>query len=114
MHRFDESWRFTIYFRLIKRTRFNRKMGTRLYGLIKNQYFVIVVTGILFISMHFPYRMIAYDMTIADLTIRNIGWILDLFLTHIVLSLIYLKTNSLYGSIIPHWMSNLAYNLIVR
>ena len=93
---------------------FRGYIGTRLYGLIKNQYLVIMITGILFITMHFPYRMIAYRMTIVDLTINNIGWILDLFLTHIVLSLIYMKTNSLYGSIIPHWMSNLAYSLVAR
>ncbi|MEG0240476.1 MAG: CPBP family intramembrane glutamic endopeptidase [Anaerorhabdus sp.] len=93
---------------------FRGYIGTRLYGLIKNQYLVIIVTGLLFIVMHFPYRMIAYNMTITDLIINNIGWILDLFLTHIVLSLIYVKTNSLYGSIIPHWMSNLAYNLVAR
>lgn len=93
---------------------FRGYIGTRLYGLLKNQYLVIMVTGILFIVMHFPYRMIAYSMTIADLTINNMGWILNLFLTHIVLSLIYVKTNSLYGSIIPHWMSNLAYNLVAR
>lgn len=93
---------------------FRGYIGTRLHGLIKNQYLVIMITGILFIVMHFPYRMIAYSMTIVDLTIRNIGWILDLFLTHIVLSFVYMKTNSLYGSIIPHWMSNLAYNLVAR
>ena len=93
---------------------FRGYIGTRLYGLVKNQYLVIIVTGILFVIMHFPYRMIAYSMTIAELTICNIGWILDLFITHIVLSLVYMKTNSLYGSIIPHWMSNLAYNLVAR
>ncbi len=87
---------------------------SRLFGLIKNQYLVIIISGILFIIMHFPYRMIAYDMTISDLTIYNAGWLLDLFITHIIFSFIYLKTNSLYGAIIPHWMSNLAYNLVVR
>lgn len=93
---------------------FRGYIGTRLYGLLKNQYLVIIVTGILFIVMHFPYRMIAYNMAIADFIIYNIGWILDLFLTHIVLALIYVKTNSIYGCIIPHWMSNLAYNLVAR
>ena len=91
---------------------FRGYIGTRLYGLLKNQYLVMIATGILFVVMHFPYRMIAYGMTITELTIHNIGWILDLFITHIVLSLVYVKTNSLYGSIIPHWMSNLAYNLV--
>lgn len=79
-----------------------------------NKYMVIIVTGILFVVMHFPYRMVAYGMTISDLTIHNVGWIVDLFVTHTVLSIIYMKTNSLYGSIIPHWMSNLAYNLVMR
>lgn len=90
---------------------FRGYINTRLYGLMKNQYLVIVVSGILFVIMHFHYRMIAYGMSLSDLTI---GWILDLLITHMILSIIYLKTNSLYGTIIPHWMSNLAYNLIVR
>lgn len=93
---------------------FRGYIGTRLFGFLKNQYLVIIITGVLFIAMHFPYRMVAYGMSIADLIIDNLGWILDLFLTHIVLSLIYVKTNSLWGSIIPHWMSNLAYNLVAR
>lgn len=93
---------------------FRGYIGTRLYGIITNQYLVLLVSGILFVVMHFPYRMIAYGMTISDLTINNLGWIIDLFVTHIVLSFIYLKTNSLYGSVIAHWMSNLAYNLVAR
>lgn len=93
---------------------FRGYIGTRLYGLMKNQYLVIIINGILFIVMHFPYRMIAYGKTIGDLTIHSTGWIFDLFVTHVILSFIYLKTNSLYGSIIPHWVSNLAYNLVAR
>lgn len=93
---------------------FRGYISTRLHGILKNSYLVILVSGILFVIMHFPYRMIAYSMTIGDLTINNLSWIIDLFVTHTVLSIIYFKTNSLYGSIIPHWMSNLAYNLVVR
>lgn len=93
---------------------FRGYIGTRLTGLITNRYIAILVSGILFVIMHFPYRMIAYGMSISDLTIDSMGWIIDLYITHIVLSLIYLKTNSLYGAIIPHWMSNLAYNLVDR
>lgn len=50
----------------------------------------------------------------SDLTIKNFSWIIDLFITHLVLNFIYLKTNSLYGAIIPHWMSNFAYNIILK
>lgn len=109
--------KFVVYYltvALCEEIVFRGYIGTRLYGFIKNQYLVILTSGILFIIMHFPYRMIVYGMTISDLTIFNMGWIIDLFITHIVLTFIYLKTNSLYGSIISHWMSNLAYNLVLR
>lgn len=93
---------------------FRGYIGTRIYGLIKKRWLAIFVVGILFIIMHFPYRMIAYGMTISELTIDNFSWIIDLFITHIVFNFIYLKTNSLYGAIIPHWMSNFAYNIILK
>lgn len=112
-----EIFRFTLYYltvSLCEEIVFRGYIGTRMYGLLRNQYLVIVVSGILFVVMHFPYRMIAYGMTISDLTINNVGWILDLFITHTVFSFIYIKTKSLYGSIIAHWMSNLAYNLVIR
>lgn len=93
---------------------FRGYIGTRIYGLIKKKWLAILVVGILFIIMHFPYRMIAYGMILSDLTIKNFSWIIDLFITHLVFNFIYLKTNSLYGAIIPHWMSNLAYNIILK
>ena len=88
--------------------------GTRIYGLIKKKWLAIFIVGVLFIIMHFPYRMIAYGMTLNDLTVKNFSWIIDLFITHLVLNFIYLKTNSLYGAIIPHWISNFAYEIILK
>lgn len=93
---------------------FRGYIGTRIFGFFKNKYIAICLTGILFIVMHFPYRMIAYGMSLSNLTINNLGWIVDLFITHIIFSFIYLKTNSLYGAIIPHWMSNLSYNIVLK
>lgn len=93
---------------------FRGYIGTRIYGLIKKRWLAVIIVGLLFIIIHFPYRMIAYGMTLSDLTIKKFSWIIDLFITHIVLNFIYLKTNSLYGAIIPHWMSNLAYNIILK
>lgn len=93
---------------------FRGYIGTRIYGLIKKRWLAVFVVGILFILMHFPYRMIAYGMTLNDLTIKNFNWIIDLFITHLVFNFIYLKTNSLYGAIIPHWVSNFAYNIILK
>ena len=39
-------------------------IGMRIYGLIKKKWLATFAVGILFIIMHFPYRMIAYGMTV--------------------------------------------------
>lgn len=93
---------------------FRGYIGTRIYGLIKKRWLAVTIVGFLFVLIHFPYRMIAYGMTLSDLAIKKFSWIIDLFITNLVLNFIYLKTNSLYGAIIPHWMSNLAYNIILK
>ncbi|MCM1500307.1 MAG: CPBP family intramembrane metalloprotease [Clostridium sp.] len=92
---------------------FRGYIGTRIYSLVKYKSVAVILTGILFVFMHYPYRMFAYGMTLSDF-FGNVSWIIDLFVTHIVFNLIYMKTNSLYGAIIPHWVSNLAYNIIDR
>ena len=86
-------------------------IGTRLNGLIKNKYIVIIVTGILFVVMHFPYRMTAANMSLSDF---DIGWLINLFIFQLIMSFIYMKTNSIYGSIIPHWISDLAYEIVSK
>ena len=90
---------------------FRGYIGTRLNGLIKNKYVVLLITGILFVLMHFPYKMIAYNMALSDL---DIGWLINLFIFHFIMSFIYMKTNSIYGSIIPHWISDLAYEIVSK
>lgn len=106
---------YVIYFfcvSLCEEIAFRGYISTRIYGIIKTQWIAIMVTGLLFIIMHFPYRMIVYGMSLKELTINNMFWLIDLFVTHIVLNFIYTKTNSLYGAIIPHWISNLASNIV--
>ena len=103
-----------IYFLLVaicEEIVFRGYIGTRLNGLIKNKYIVIIVTGILFVLMHFPYRMIAANMSLTDF---DIGWLINLFIFHLIMNFIYMKTNSIYGSIIPHWISDLAYEIVSK
>ena len=103
-----------IYFLLVavcEEFAFRGFIGTRLNGLIKNKYIVIIITGLLFVIMHFPYRMIAANMSLSDF---DIGWLINLFIFHLVMSFIYMKTNSIYGSILPHWISDLAYEIVSK
>lgn len=104
---------YYLFISLCEEIAFRGYMGTRIYAFVKRRWLAVLIVGILFIIMHFPYRMIAYHMTISDLTIKNLGWIIDLFITHIVFNFIYLKTNSLYGAIIPHWFSNFGNSIIL-
>ena len=106
---------YVIYYffvSLCEEVSFRGYISTRIYGIIKTQWIAIMVTGLLFVIMHFPYRMIAYGMSLKELTVNNMFWMIDLFVTHVVLNFIYTKTNSLYGAIIPHWISNLASNIV--
>ena len=103
-----------IYFLLVsvcEELVFRGYIGTRLNGLIENKYIVIIVTGILFVVMHFPYRVIATNMSLTDF---DIGWLINLFIFHLIMNFIYMKTNSIYGSIIPHWISDLAYGIVSK
>lgn len=92
---------------------FRGYIGTRLCGLIKNVYVVTVLTGLLFVLMHFPFRMIAYHMTFMGLA-TNFSYMTDLFVTHMILSFIYIKSDSLHGAILPHWVSNLSYAIVTH
>lgn len=106
---------FIIYFLLVsvcEELVFRGYINTRIQGVIKSKVISIIFVGLLFIVMHFPYRMIAYRMTLQNLTIDNFSWIVDLFITHVIFSFIYFKTNSIYGTIIPHWISNFAYSIV--
>ncbi len=108
---------YVIYFFLVSLSEemaFRGYMNTRISGIIKKQWVATIVVGLLFTIMHFPYRMIAYGMSFSELTIDNMFWLIDLFITHIVLSFIYLKTKSLYGAVIPHWISNLANTIVIK
>ena len=103
-----------VYFLLVaicEELVFRGFIGTRLNGLIKNKYIVVLITGLLFVVMHFPYRMTAANMSLSDF---DIGWLINLFVFHLVMSFIYMKTNSIYGSIIPHWISDLAYEIVSK
>lgn len=86
---------------------------TRLHGLVRNVYIDILLSGILFVLMHFPFRMAAYHMSFLELA-SNIPYMADLFVTSLILSFIRVKSDSLYGAILPHWISDLSYAIVTH
>ncbi len=92
---------------------FRGYIGTRLCGLIDNVYVATLLTGLLFVLMHFPFRMVAYHMTFMELAANSV-YMTDLFVTHLILSFIRIKSDSLYGAILPHWISDLSYSIVTH
>lgn len=86
---------------------------TRLYGMVRNVFIDILLAGVFFVLMHFPFRMIAYNMSFFEL-LANVPYMTDLFVTSLVLSFIRVKSDSLYGAIIPHWISDLSYSIVTH
>ena len=107
---------YTFYFftvGLAEEVMFRGFIETRLHGCTNRIIFDVLLTGILFLLMHFPFRMVAYHISFRQL-ITNIPYMLDLFVTHLVLSYIRIKSDSLYGAILPHWISDLAYRIVTH
>lgn len=98
---------------LVEEVMFRGYIVTRLHVCTKRIYLDVILTGVLFLLMHFPFRMVAYNMSFLDL-ITNLQYMLDLFITHLILSFIRIKSDSLYGAIIPHWISDLAYRIVTH
>lgn len=86
-------------------------LETRLHALTRHIWMDVIITGILFVFMHFPFRMCAYNLSFVGF-ITDIPYILNLFVTHLILSYIRIKSDSLYGAIIPHWVSDFAYAIV--
>jgi len=86
---------------------------TRLYGIVRNVYIDILLSGVLFVLMHFPFRMVAYNLSFFELA-TNVPYMIDLFVTSLVLSFIRVKSDSLYGAIVPHWISDLSYSIVTH
>lgn len=86
---------------------------TRLHSITKNIILDIVITGILFVFIHFPFRLTAYNLSFIKF-ITNYSYMLDLFITNCILSFIRIRSDNIYGSILPHWISDLSYSIVTH
>lgn len=94
---------------------FRGYIQTRIHGIIKNRMLALLLGALMFTIMHFPFGMVQNNMTFVELgeyIASNYLWCINLFIMHIVWSFVYRISNSLKGSIISHWVSNLAGSII--
>ena len=74
----------------------------RLYPLLKCEWLTILVGGILFLFMHYPYQMAARNMSFAEYWPRFIESAPIQFLWHLAFTALYRRYGNIFGSTILH------------
>ena len=74
----------------------------RLYPLLKSEWLTILVGGILFLFMHYPYQMAARNMSFAEYWPRFIENAPIQFLWHLAFTALYRRYGNIFGSTILH------------
>jgi len=91
---------------------FRGYIQTRLYGIIKGNITSILMGALLFMLMHIPFQFAYSGMGIlGQMFFLNLAFT---FMFHIVLNLIYIKYNVIYGAILLHTLNNWIYDIFSR
>lgn len=80
----------------------------RLFPLVKKEWLMILIGGVLFVLMHYPFQMAARGMTLFEywpLFIENAPF---QFLWHIIFSLLYRRYGNIFGSTLLHCCVNMS------
>lgn len=83
---------------------FRGYIQTRLTGLISNPIISSLVTGILFLSIHYPVKWVISGEF--SFTVLSYNHLIFLLLLHFTCDFVYRKTNNLYGSMALHIIYN--------
>jgi membrane protease YdiL (CAAX protease family) len=93
---------YFIVIALVEEIIFRGYIQTRIYGFIKNNVLAVLVTGILFMTMHIPYQMGAAQMDLVTFILNNFVWLLLTFGWHVVFNFLYAKNNSIVAPAVFH------------
>ena len=80
----------------------------RLFPLLKKEWLTILIGGILFVFMHYPFQMAAHGMGFVEYFPLFISGAPLQFMWHCIFSLIYRKFGNLYGGTILHGFVDLS------
>lgn len=82
---------------------FRGYIGTRIYGCIKNKFFAVAFTGLLFVFIHLPFQMVMANMTILEYVSYAWANLIFIFLLHFFLQLLYAKYKSIIAPTLFHF-----------
>ncbi len=84
---------------------------TRLYGIIKNNFLAIIITGVMFSLMHIPFQMSHVNMSLSQFFSENTLWLITLVGWHVFFNFLYKKYNSIFTGTIVHGFMNFSSTL---
>ena len=84
---------------------FRGYISARLCGLVKNQGIASLISALLFVSIHYPVRWVTTGAF--SLTSLSLEHVIYLIILHFLCDWVYKKTNSLWGSILLHFLYNI-------
>lgn len=93
---------FFFVIALVEEIIFRGFIQTRIYGIIKNPVFAVMVTAFMFMTIHIPYKMGVANMELLDFIVNNHITLLCTFLWHIVFNFLYSKYNSIVAPTVFH------------
>ena len=97
---------------LVEEVLFRGYIQTRLYGLFKGNISSVLIGALLFMLMHIPFQLAYTGVGIfSQMFFMNLAFT---FIFHIVLNLIYVKYNVIYGAILLHTLNNWIYDIFSR
>ena len=85
----------------------------RLYPLVKREWLMILLGGILFVLMHYPFQMAARNMTIAEYWPQFIGNAPIQFLWHLAFTELYRLYGNIFGSTLLHGCVDMSMGIFV-
>jgi membrane protease YdiL (CAAX protease family) len=95
---------FTISF--VEEIIFRGFIQTRIYGLIKKPMVAIIVTALMFMSIHIPYQMAEAGMGAIEFILNNYVTLILTFMWHLIFNFMYIKYNNIIAGTIFHAFVN--------
>lgn len=104
---------FFIVIALSEEILFRGYIQTRLYGLVKNDVFAVILGGLLFSLLHIPYQMQRRGLSLPVFLQQYYPMLITTFVAHIFLNISFRKTNSLIVPVLVHGFLNFGGSLFI-
>lgn len=96
---------FLYYFfviALVEEIIFRGFIQTRIYGIIKNPVWAVILTGFMFMSVHVPFQMYAVNMGMTAYIESHYVNLISTMVWHVVFNFMYMKYNSIAAPTVFH------------